>query len=350
VCATGSAARPPPDRAAAHTAAAHGIRFGVQMNLSRLAHPRWPRAVAGLLAAVALLTACGGGTSQYEPFIAQRVFAFGDETSTLTAEPAGNGRKYSVNGLDDDGNVDCQLQPIWVQAVAANYGYVFAECNRGAIEPRAFMFAAEGATSAGVALQVEAAQVQSGGFRDGDLATVLAGTNDIIELYQRFPAESEATLTALAQQRGARVARAVNRLVELGAKVIVSDLPNVGLTPYALKERALHTDTDRAALLTRLTTAFNQQLGVTILLDGRFIGLVQADLQFRAIAQSPAGFGFANITEGVCTVALPLCRDDTLVPDGGAFIYLWADDTRMSSGGQAQLATLAVDRARRNPF
>ena len=35
------------------------------------------------------------------------------------------------------------------------------------------------------------------------------------------------------------------------------------------------------------------------------------------------------------TVALPLCRDDTLVPDGGAFIYLWADDTRISSGGQA---------------
>jgi hypothetical protein len=320
------------------------------MILSRLAHPRWPRAIAGLLAAVALLTACGGGTSQYEPFVAQRVFAFGDETSTLTSAPAGNGRKYSVNGLDDDGNVDCRLHPLWVQSVALNYGFVFDECNRDAIEPKAFMFAAEGATAAGVAAQVEAAQVESGGFRDGDLATVLAGTNDIIEIYQRFPGESADALTALAAERGAQLARAVNRLVELGAKVIISDVPNVGLTPYALKERALHTDTDRAALLTQLTTAFNQQLGVTILLDGRFIGLVQADLQFRAIAQSPGGYGFVNVTEGVCTVALPLCRDDTLVPDGGAFVYLWADDTRMSSGGQAQLATLAVDRAQRNPF
>ena len=320
------------------------------MILSRLAHPRWPHAIAGLLAAVALLTACGGGTTQYEPFVAQRVFAFGDETSTLTSEPAGNGRKYSVNGLDDAGNVDCKLHPVWVQSVAQNYGYVFAECNPGGIEPKAFMFAAEGATATGVAAQVEVAQVRSGGFRDGDLATVLAGTNDIIELYQRYPEVSEETLTALAQERAERLAAAVNRLVELGAKVIVSDLPNVGLTPYALKEQARHTDTDRAALLTRLTTAFNEQLGVKILLDGRYIGLVQADLQFRAIAQSPGSYGFTNTTTGVCTVPLPLCRDDTLVPDGGAFIYLWADDTRMSSGGQAQLATLAVDRAQRNPF
>jgi len=320
------------------------------MILSRLAHPRWPRAVAGLLAAVGVLAACGGGTSQYEPFYAQRVFAFGDELSTLTAAPAGNGRKYSVNGLDEDGNVDCRLQPIWVQAVASNYGFVFAECNPGGLEPKAFMYAADGIQTAGVAAQVEVANLQAGGFRDGDLATVLAGTNDIIEIYQRYPAETRDALLAEARVRGERLANAVNRLVELGAKVIISDLPNVGLTPYALKQKALHNDIDRAALLTDLTTAFNEELGVNILLDGRYVGLVQADLQFRGIVQSPPSFGFVNVTQGVCTVALPLCRDDTLVPDGGAFIYLWADDTRISSGGQAQLATLAVDRAQRNPF
>ena len=320
------------------------------MILSRLAHPRWPRAVAGLLAAVAVLAACGGGTSQYEPFYAQRVFAFGDELSTLTAAPAGNGRKFSVNGLDEDGNVDCRRQPIWVQSVALNYGFVFAECNPDGLEPKAFMFAADGVQTAGVAAQIEVANVQAGGFRDGDLATVLAGTNDLIEIYQRYPAETRDALLAEARVRGERLANAVNRLVELGAKVIISDLPNVGLTPYALKQKALHNDIDRAALLTDLTTAFNEELGVNILLDGRYVGLVQADLQFRGIVQSPPSFGFVNVTQGVCTVALPLCRDDTLVPDGGAFIYLWADDTRISSGGQAQLATLAVDRAQRNPF
>ena len=117
------------------------------------------------------------------------MFAFGDETSALTDTPAGNGRKYSVNGLGDDGNVDCRLQPIWVQSVASLYGFVFAECNpTNLVEPKAFMYAAAGAKVTGVAAQVEAANIKAGGLRDKDLATVLAGANDIIEIYQRYPA------------------------------------------------------------------------------------------------------------------------------------------------------------------
>jgi len=321
------------------------------MTLTRSAAPRWQRALATLLAAMGLLAACGGGTSQYEPFIAQRVFAFGDEASTLTAEPAGNGRKYSVNGLDVDGNVDCRLEPLWVQSVAAFYGFVFAECNRGNVaEPRAYMYAAAAARVADVAAQVEAAQVQSGGLRDKDLATVMAGANDMIEIYGRYPQESEEALMAEARARGKRLAQVVNRLVELGAKVIVSDLPSMGLTPFAAQQRALHTDIDRAALLERLTTAFNEQLGVNVLLDGRYVGLVQADLQFRSMSLFPGSFGLSNATDAACTVPLPLCRSDTLVTGATASQYLWADATRMSSGGQVQLSSLAVDRAARNPF
>ena len=184
-------------------------------------------------------------------------------------------------------------------------------------------------------------------FGDKDLATMLAGANDVLELYARYPAESRDALLNEARSRGRQLALAVNALVKLGARVVVSDLPSLGLTPFARKERALHTDTDRAALLTDLTTAFNEQLGVNILLDGRYIGLVQADLQFRAIADNP---GSLNVTEGACTVAVPLCSTATLVPGATAFTHLWADDTRMSGFGQSQLATLAIDRASRNPF
>jgi len=328
------------------------------MTFTRPAHPRWQRALASLLATAGLLAACGGGTSQYEPFVAERFFAFGDDNSTLTSEPAGNGRKYSVNGLDDTGSVDCRLLPIWVQSVASIYGFAFAECNPANVpEPRARTFAAAGARVADVAAQVEVAQVETGGLRDKDLTTVLAGTNDIIDIYRmRYPVdgsvaeESEDVLLAAARERGKRLAQVVNRIVELGGKVIVSGLPNVGLTPFALKEKALHTDTDRAALLERLTNAFNEQLGVNVLLDGRYVGLVQADLQFRAIASSPGSFGFANVTVGVCTVELPACTTDTLLPSANASQFLWADDLRFSSGAHAQLAALAVDRAQRNPF
>lgn len=321
------------------------------MTFNRPATPRWQQALASLLVAVGLLAACGGGTSQYEPFVAERLFAFGDEASTLTATPAGNGRKYAVNGLDAAGNIDCSVEPIWVQSVAAYFGFVFAECNPSAVaDPRARMYAAPLAKVADVAAQVELAQQQSGGLRDHDLATVMAGANDILELYGRFGPEPESVLLAEARARGTRLGQAVNRLVELGAKVIVSDLPDMGLTPFAAQQKALYTDTDRAALLTRLTTAFNESLGVSVLLDGRYVGLVQADLQFRAMALFPASFALANVTDGACATALPDCRTNTLVSGAVASQYLWADATRIGSGGQAQLATLAVDRARRNPF
>ncbi|MDZ7589132.1 MAG: SGNH/GDSL hydrolase family protein [Rubrivivax sp.] len=318
------------------------------MILFRLARAQWPRVAAGLLAVAALVAACGGSTTQYEPFIAERVFAFGDETSVLTASPAGNGLKYSINGLDGDGNVDCRLNPIWVQSVAALYGFVAAECNPNGLEPKATIFAEAGAKVDDVIRQVErAALLVDRRFGDKDLATVLAGANDILELYARYPAESPDALLAQARSRGVQLARAVNALVALGARVVVSDLPSLGLTPFARKEKALHTDTDRAALLTDLSTAFNEQLGVNILLDGRYIGLVQADLQFRAISDNP---GTLNVTEGACTAALPLCNTATLVPGASAFTHLWADDTRLSGFGQSQLATLAIDRASRNPF
>jgi outer membrane lipase/esterase len=304
---------------------------------------RW---AALVLAAGLGLAACGGGTSQYDPFVPGRLLVFGDETSALTP----NGRNYSVNGVTAEGNIDCSASPIWVQSLARIYGFTFAECNPSSEPiPKARMLAFAGAKVADVTAQVEA-QVAAGGFRDKDLATVLAGANDIHELYAQYPSLAEAALIAEARARGQRLARVVNRLVDLGAKVIVSDLPDLGLTPFALSERALGGSFDRAALLTRLTTAFNEQLGVSVLLDGRFVGLMQAQLRFQAIGRFPPSFGLSNVTTAVCTVPLPDCTTSTLLPEAQPAAYLWADETRLAPGGQAQLASLAVDRAQRNPF
>jgi len=319
------------------------------MIFSSKATPRWQRAVAGLLAvvgALGLLSSCGGGTTQYDPFVPKRLLVFGDDLSTLTQ----TGGKYAVNGVDANNLIDCTQEPIWVQSMASLYGFAFAECNPTAVaEPQARMLAFAGAKVADVTAQVEA-QVAAGGFRDKDLATVLAGMNDVLELYAQYPGRAEDGLLAEARARGEQLARVVNRLVDLGAKVVVSDLPDLSLTPYAIAQAAISSDTDRAALLSRLTTAFNEQLGVKVLLDGRYVGLVQAQLRFQAIGRSPASFGLTNITDAACTVPLPLCTTGTLVSGAIASAYLWADDTRLSSGGQSQLATLAMDRARRNPF
>jgi hypothetical protein len=238
------------------------------MTFSSKAQQRRPAARCGLLAlaAAALVTACGGGTSQFDPFIAQRVFSFGDDTSALTSD----GRRYGVNGVNaTTGAIDCNLEPLWVQSVASLYGFVFAECNTATppATPKAFSFAAPGAKVADVALQVEA-QVAAGGLKDKDLALVTAGTQDILELYAQYPAVGEQALIEQARGRGAAMAAVVNRLVDLNAKVIVANLPDLGLSPFARAEATANaaSGVDRAALITRLTTAFNEQLGVRVLL------------------------------------------------------------------------------------
>ncbi len=304
---------------------------------------RW--AVLALVTALGL-SACGGGTSQYDPFIPGRLLVFGDETSALTP----TGSNYSVNGLKTDGSIDCTLNPIWVQSLAGIYGFTFAECNpTPGTEPKARTRALAGAKVADITAQVDA-EVAAGGFRDKDLATVLAGANDLFELYGQYPTRDEASLIAEARVRGQQLARVVNRLVGLGAKVIVSDLPDLGLTPFARSEQALDSSFDRAAFLSRLTSAFNEQLGVTVLLDGRFVGLMQAQLRFQAIDRFPPSFGLADISTAVCTVPLPNCTTATLLPDAELATYLWADDRHLSPNGHSQLTSLAVDRAQRNPF
>ena len=318
------------------------------MIFSSMAASRIRRAAAGLAAVVALglVAACGGGTSQSDPFVAQRYFAFGDEASALTA----TGRNYAVNGLATDGTVNCNALPIWTQQMAGFYGFVLAECNPTAVvDIKARSFAAVGARVVDVAAQVDV-QVAAGGFRDKDISTVLVGVNDIVELYGQFPARSEAVLLADARARGERAAAIVNRLVDLGSKVVVSTIPDMGFSPWAIAQKALFTDTDRAALISRLSTAYNEQLGVKLRLDGRFIGLVQLDLQVQVINRSPGSFGFANASSAVCATALPDCTTATLVTNGDANLFLWADGTRLSAGGQAQLGSLATSRASRNPF
>jgi len=246
--------------------------------------------------------------------------------------------------------VDCAAKPIWVQSVAQAYGFAFAECNPTSInDPQARTYAVPGALVDDVASQVEA-QVAAGGFREGDLALTMGGMNDVLYLYSLYPLRPEESLIADAQARGRRMAGVVNRLVNLGAKVVVSNLPDMGMSPYARAEKVASTDIDRAALISRLTAAFNDALGTTVLLDGRFVGLVQADLRTQAADRSPGSFGLVDVSTAVCTVELPNCTTGTLLTDADANQYLWADATRLGAGGHSLLASTAIDRARSNPF
>jgi phospholipase/lecithinase/hemolysin len=320
----------------------------------RRARAAWRPLLAAALAGV--VVACGGGTSQYDPFVPLRMFSFGDEMSALTSD----GHNYGINGINLNGTTDttaddffdCSLASNfnWVQAMANYYGFVFAECNPNAVaEPQAHNLAVPGARVADVAAQVDA-QVAAGGFRDKDVATLLVGVNDVIEQYGLYDGTNEAALVAEIRARGVRAGQIVNRLVALGAKVIVSNIPDVSGTPFAKQQNDANPGGDRAGLLSRLSAAFNEQMGMTLLLDGRYVALVQTDQRVLAMIRSPASYAMANVTDAACTTAPPLCTNNTLVTDANATTWLWSNDRWLSSRGQYEMAQLALARAQRNPF
>jgi phospholipase/lecithinase/hemolysin len=309
---------------------------------------RGVRPMALALAAAAALAACGGGTSTIDAFKPATIVSFGDETSLLLPD----GRRHGVNGLTAEKALDCKLYPVWTQYLATQYGLNFAECNPdNVVDPKAKMRAVAGARAADLAGQIDAYAAQ-GGFGDAALATVLIGAHDVLALYADYPTRSRSELLADARALGRSVGVQVNRLIERGVKVIVSTVPDQGLTPFALAQKAAYTDINRADLLSDLTYEFNAGIRTTISNDGRSVGLVLADEMTQAMVKSPSSFSLSNVTERVCaaTVSAPACTTDTLVSGGNASTWLWADDLNLGPNPQQRLGLLAASRAANNPF
>ncbi len=318
---------------------------------------------AGVLVCSLWLASCGGGGNQVSKFTAKRVLAFGDESSLIVdVNGNGNGYKYAINGTvsSTDPTIACASNALWVQSVAKVYGLVFPQCNTAtppAASPSSRIRAALGAKAADLSAQIDAQQAESS-IGDGDMSTVMVGENDVLSLYLQYPTVSEASLTSSAAAAGVAVGNQVNRLAEAGSKVLISTIVDAGVTPFAVAEKATHTDTDRAALLTRLSARFNASLRATMVNDGRRIGLVLLDELVSAVGKFSGLNGFSNSSVGACDLTkstrVPAsildCSDLTLITGAGSSSYLWADDRHLSAGGQASLGSLAVTRAQNNPF
>ncbi len=301
---------------------------------------------AAVLVTAVLLASCGGG-GQTNTFSASRVIAFGDESSVITADQ----KKYSVNALvSASTTLDCASNPIWIQSVAAIYGLVFPQCPGTVAAPVSRIYAANGALVADLSGQIDQ-QLNNGGFNSGDLVTVLVGANDVVAQFAQYPGLGEGQLLANLDAAGRALAEQVNRLAGLGAKVLISTIPDIGLTPFA-GDRSAGSTNANPALLSRLSTRFNDALLANLTNDGRRIGLIQLDEYVRALDNSRiAGQGsYANTTLGACTVALPDCTSNTLVIGATTATWLWADDRHFGAGGQIALGSLAISRAQNNPF
>ena len=291
------------------------------------------------------LASCGGGTSQIEPFQAQRVIFIGDQTVGLLPD----GRRYGINAVDAASVFDCAQLPIWSQQLAASFGFATDFCGGGTL-------AVTRATANAKAVDVEGqitAQIAATGVTSKDLYVVMVGMNDIIELYETFSGDRSCdsgnrnppggSLMAELAARGRVVAAQVSRILAAGGRAIVSTVHDLGYTPYALSR-------NQSALLSCMTAVYNARVRVDIKpLDGRLWGLVLADDDTVAVVRSPSIIGASNVTDAACAVAPPDCTTATLNPNANT-AYLWADDRHFGPLMHNLLASDAIARARNNPF
>jgi len=327
--------------------------------LARLgAHP-WCRTAA--LAGAVLLASCGGGT-QIVPFIPTRVLVFGDELSTIETD----GRKYSINAfkqitlpdgtlVDDPTTLDCTRNPIWVQTVAASFGLVLDRCRGLATVATGQVLARAGAKVADFAAQIAA--VQGDALGEKDLALVIFGQNDILELYGMYPAVSEPDLMVMAEARAKALGTQINQLAQSGPAVVVLTTPDISYSPFAMAQ-VNSPGEDRVKLIRNLVEKFNNRMSVTLINDGHLIGLAYGDLEMQNVAKNPTAYGMANVVDAACLAAAPLpdCSTATLVGPtltaaaATAYTWLWADSLLPTPAFQARLAALASNRAHSNPF
>lgn len=301
------------------------------------------------LAAAALIAGCGGGTEQIDPFAPTRIISFGDESSVIL----NSGKKYTINRLNADTKLlDCTQNANWVQLLAVSFNMVFSQCNvNGVALPQGVMYAEAGLKVADVANKIEQ-HLANDRFWAKDLVTVMVGMNDILELYRQFPAQSRDSLITEAGARGKLLAQQVNRIANAGGRVLIATLFDMGDTPFGQNEKLLQTDVDRSVLLNDLSAAFNIALRLNLLNDGRLIGLVLVDETMQQIVRYPSAFSFTDVTHSACrtTVAPQDCTTDTLQPDASETQWLWAGDLYLGPTAQQRIGSLAITRARNNPF
>ena len=320
-----------------------------------------------------LLSSCGGGgqDSQSKRFKPTRMIVFGDEASLLVAPTAPNGidaRKYTNNGLvtgtTDPQDVDCRVNPLWVQRLALEYSLVFAECNPDNATVTAQMRATAGAKVADLVTAVDAFLATSAPVPT-DLITMMVGTNDIVELYNGVISSSlgrdAAVAAALteARARGLVFAGQINRLVNSNntkGRVMYSTAPYLNTTPFGLSKSTADQD-----LLESLTQSFNDGIRTKesdggVKTNGRSLGFLDTAQTLVNIYDEVDGGGDAdtitNVSEAACgnIVNLTLCTDRTLVSGATYISHLWAGDINFSAAGHIILGEDAVNLATGLPW
>jgi outer membrane lipase/esterase len=164
------------------------------------------------------------------------------------------------------------------------------------------------------------------------LYSIWGGANDIF--YHDGVIGSAETLDQANQQIAAAAAlegQLIDRLQAAGARrIIVFNLPDVGLSPGGLPQDTVLSQTYNSVLNSHLA--------------GRS-GVVPVNMFaiLHELVATPAAFGFANATTQACTVSIALlCTPQTLVQPNAGSIFVFADDSHPTVAAQLGIAQAVI--------
>ena len=356
-------------------------------------------------AAAAFLAGCGGNSGgDQSPRVAfTSMVSFGDSLSDVGTYNVGvvaaqGGGHYSINGLGATG----LLWTNWTEFLSATLK-LSAPCaaetglnTAGAVVPVTWHDASTGGTCVNYAQggsRVTAAagpgniayfnpsqpvsatntpigqltipvvtQIQNylshngGTFNGNQLVTVFAGGNDIfinvgaVNAGLATPAQAVGLMT----QAGAELAGYVNtQILAKGAThVVVVNLPDVSLTPYAIAAGA-----QGQALVKQMTQAFNTELQKD-LTAGSSLVFVDAFTASEDQATNSAQYGLSDVTHPACDLTVVssslVCTKSTLIaavapasstaPATAANTYEYADSVHPTPYGYRLLAELVGEQ------
>jgi len=306
------------------------------------------RALLALVSAstLLLLAACGSGTieSQLHP---TRIVVFGDAFSDLGQ----NGSRYSVN----DNTVN-----VWTQEVAVSFGLNLATVANGgtsyatgSARVTATPDAAGNSATPTITQQVDTF-LSRDAIQPNDLFIVSGGIADLIteDALVRNNVETSAQMIANAKQAGKDLATQVRRLVNAGAAHVVV----VGT--YDLSKSLWATNTSQTDLLGQASTAFNDQVLVSLVDLGQTVLYIDAPLVFNVMVATPTVYGLSNSTAAVCTSVDPgpgigigpnqinsaKCTTSTLLPGVDYNQYVFADWIYPTAAAHRQFGSFAYSR------
>jgi phospholipase/lecithinase/hemolysin len=197
-------------------------------------------------------------------------------------------------------------------------------------------------------------------FGGGQLVFVLAGANDIFFQLGVFQARVAAGVPvataqeqalAAVQQAAVDLAAQVARIIAKGARrVVVLNVPEITDTPFG---KAPATEPVRP-LIAGMVALFNGTLAAGIADTGAV--LLDLRAEFQRVAENPGAFHVREINVPACDAAKItaitqgleqggsslFCSRRTLVQDGAAFTYLFADSVHPTTLGHLIFARFAL--------